>query len=318
MDGLVNPMRALVIGCGSIGRRHIRNLAGMGVRDIRVVSRRPGCLRPLGGLPARVTVIGSAAGVAADFAMICNETDRPFRRADPFLKRGMPVFIEKPVSHSLKEARRLLPWARRGKIFIAYNFRFLGAIRHIKGLLDRRVLGTVYSARFEVGQYLPDWRPGRDWKRTYSADPKRGGGVALDLSHEIDYMRYLFGDPVRHATMRSRAGGLESKVESLFEGLYQYADGFTCSVHMDYLQRIPRRTIRIVGTKAVLECDLIGKRMEILSPGRRRVLTDKRFFDLDKTYRDELAHFIRCVAGRERPLIGVPDGIRALELSGRA
>ena len=72
--------------------------------------------------------------------------------------------------------------------------RFLGAVRHIKEQLAKNLLGDIYFAQIEAGQYLPLWRE-RDYTESYSAHKSKGGGVALDLSHEIDYMRYLFGNP---------------------------------------------------------------------------------------------------------------------------
>lgn len=310
-------MKALVVGCGSIGRRHIENLARFSeIGEILVLSRRRDCLKGLKTGRTRIDLIEDIDRADAKMALICNETADHLSAALPLARRGVHLFIEKPISHSSAGVRELEGWARRRKItvFVAYNMRFLGAMKFLRHRLKNNRLGRLMSARIEVGQYLPHWRPRRDWRQSYSVDRARGGGVSLDLSHELDYMRCLFGDPMEQSVLKFQTGRLRLKAEDTFEGVYRYPGGFLCSVHLDCLQNPPRRTVRIAGEKGFVECDFLAKRITIGNAHKRTVITDRALFDFGKSYVDELRHFIRCVQGRQRPLIGIRDGVRALEL----
>lgn len=305
----------LVVGCGSIGQRRINLLLTFPeVNTVNVYTRRKASVRRWKG-NSRVRFVNSM-NVAVDCAFICNETSLHVKSALPLAARGIPLFIEKPLSHSLSEAERFCrAVSRRGlPVYIGYNLRFLGAIQLLRNLVQRGSLGRLWGARIEVGQYLPDWRPGRRWRDTYSARGAQGGGVALDLSHEVDYMRWLFGEPRGQSVATSRAGNLGINVDSLFEGIYRFKNGFLCSVHLDYLQKPPRRVIRINGSKGTVECDLLKGRVTILREGRLTVLKNRRLFDFGASYKNEMRHFFHCLKGGLPFLTSTNDGVRALEL----
>ena len=164
-----------------------------------------------------------------------------------------------------------------------------------------------------MGQYLPLWRSGRDYRVSYSASKKLGGGVALDLSHEIDYMRYIFGDPQSCKIVKAKVSSLKIDSEDIFEGIYVYSN-FVCNIHMDYLQKDMKRIIRIEGEKGAIVCDFIKKRIMIDILGKKTIVSDKKLFDLDKTYMDEILNFTKSVKYNLEPAVTLEDGVRVLEL----
>lgn len=320
MDGVVarsgKAVDVAVVGCGSIGRRHIANLAALEkVGRITVATRDPRCLEGFEH-DRRITAVGSPDDLTADIAVIANDTARHADTAALLAGRGMHLFIEKPVAITAGEAETIRSAANDAgvKVQVGYNLRFLGIMDRLRTLLAERTIGTLYFARIEAGQYLPDWRPGTDYRRSYSASAARGGGVALDLSHEIDYMRWLFGDPVSWRVMKTRVSDLEIDSDDLFEGIYRYAGNFLCTVHLDYLQPRRKRQITITGSTGTILCDLAEKRLVCTVNGRGTTYDDEGLFDLAKTYRDELRHFIRAVREDRKPMISLDDGIRALRL----
>ena len=325
-------MRVLVVGCGSIGRRHISNLLAIEkIESIVVCTKNEECLEKFGNenkieftselnnLPVSQDSRPSfSSSNEIDFAIIANETSKHIDTAVFLAERGIHLFIEKPLSHNLEKVDILRETAERKKIkiYIAYNLRFLGALQYIKDVLSRKDLGSLYFAKIEVGHYLPSWRSTIDYRKTYSAASNtRGGGVALDLSHEVDYMRYLFGDPYHWKVMKTKVSTLEIDAEDIFEGLYKYDSGFICSVHMDYLQTDTRREIRIEGSEGILEGDLIRKIIRIKDKEKKELLvTDENLFDTAKTYIEELNHFVRVIERKEEPAITLHDGISVLNL----
>ncbi len=335
-------MIALVVGCGSIGKRHIKNLLKeKEVSKIFVYSRRPDCLKdfflPTHGdkwicysresgnplthsVEGRVELINDYSGITADFAVICNETSSHISTALKLAKKGMHLFIEKPLSHELKgvSALKKIINQRKLKVFVGYNLRFLKAVEYAKDILASGVLGDLCSARIEVGQYLPDWRAGRDYRETYSASREKGGGVALDLSHELDYMCYFFGTPVKWEAMKANSGALKIDSEDIFEGVYGFSNGLICSVHMDYLRRAKRRMLSLIAGKGELTLDFIAKEIkaDFIGGKKSRVIRSKEFFDIDKTYRDEIKDFINSIKKNQPCSVGLEDGERVLKLIG--
>jgi predicted dehydrogenase len=319
-------MNVLVIGYGSIGRRHVDNLT-----HLETVTKIVVCTRPefrAGGLDlmGKVKFADSLtcalnahlAGDRFDFAVIANETSKHIDTAILLAQAGLNLFIEKPLSHNVDKLERLKKILNKSglKAFVAYNMRFLGAIRWIREELLKQSIGKPYFARIEVGQYLPSWRCDRDFRNSYSVSKERGGGVALDLSHEVDYMRFLFGEPTIWKVLSSQVSDLEMDVDDVFEGLYLFDKGFVCSIHMDYLQSRKVRTLRIVGEKGILVCDFIGNLMHmIMNNGiENTFLSDDNLFDINRTYIEELDDFIHSLHAGTDPAVTLNDGLRVLEL----
>lgn len=314
-------MRALVAGFGSAGKRHISNLLELeGMEGITVLTSHwsgewsgPPGVRFIGSLDG-IGERGAPSG--ADFAILANETGKHLETAIALARKGVDLFIEKPLSHSLEGVESLVDAVRESgvRVFVAYNMRFMGAIRRVKEELERGAVGAPYFARIEAGQFLPYWRPGSDYRKGYSGSKKRGGGVHLDLSHELDYMRFLFGDPLSWKTARAGVSSLEIDSEDVFEGIYHYGDGFICSVHLDYLQRRKTRKIIVVGSCGRIECDLVEGSIVVESRGTEERIDDERLFGLDGTYKDELAYFLDALKKGDDPEPGLHDGIAVLKL----
>lgn len=309
-------MKALVVGCGSIGKRHIKNLIKLdNIQDIPVYTKHKDCLQDIND-KGRIRLLKSLNDVEADFAIVANETYKHIDTALLLAKKGIHLFIEKPLSHNLDKVDVLREIAKKKKlkVFIGYNLRFLGAIEHIKEELRKGALGKLYFAKIEVGQYLPLWRPLRDYKDSYSASKKRGGGVVLDLSHEIDYMRYLFGEPFNWGLIKTKVSNLKIDSEDLFEGTYIYKNNFVCNVHLDYLQVPKKRDIKIVGSRGNLICDFIKQEITLKRNDSMGKIKNESLFDIDKSYIDELNSFIKAIEEDKEPEITLEDGIKALRL----
>ncbi|MFH2047115.1 MAG: Gfo/Idh/MocA family oxidoreductase [Pseudomonadota bacterium] len=316
-------MKVLVVGYGSIGRRHILNLSNIDtIEEIIVYTKIKGgfentCEKKISFIDASIMDLGTVIDRnKVDFAIIANETYKHIDAAIILAKRKIPLFIEKPLSLNLEKVDFLKEIVQKNqtKVFVAYNLRFLPAIQYLKDQITQKVLGNLYFVQIEVGQYLPYWRSNVNYTNSYSANAEFGGGVALDLSHEVDYMRFLFGEPFLWKTLKSKASELDINSEDIFEGIYQYEHGFVCHVHMDYLQSKAKRKIRIVGSKGEILCDFIEKLIDIHIPDREIRLTEENMFKMEDTYKVELQHFIETLKSNMTTAISIDDGIKVLEL----
>jgi len=175
---------------------------------------------------------------------------------------NMPIFIEKPLSHNMQgvEAlQRMLSVTGQWAV-VGYSLRFHPALQIIKDLLP--AVGTPLYARAEVGQYLPDWHPGEDYTQWYMSKEDQGGGALLDLSHEIDYMSWLFGHCASPIGVVHQVSALDITSDDLAEFTAVFGINMLGSIHMDLLDRSYNRRLRIVGSDATLAWEW-GKPVEL-------------------------------------------------------
>jgi predicted dehydrogenase len=311
--------RVLFVALGSIGRRHLANL-----RQLEPDAE-PILWRPHSGPSAVergescVASLDEALAARADVAIISAPAPWHLPFAQPLAEQGVPLFIEKPLAHSLTGVDALLHAAQSHgtPLMVGYNLRFSATLQAARQMLREGRIGRLLSLRAEAGQYLPDWRAGSDYREGVSARAELGGGALLELSHELDYTRWLAGDEVTEVTARlARLGALEIDVEDTAELLLQFAGGVQASVHLDMLQRAPHRTCRLIGTEGTLAVDLLAHRIECFSVANDRWDSWTPLVPpaANDTYLAELRHFLDCAATGAIPAITGEDGRRVLQI----
>lgn len=249
-----NQPHILVVGGGSIGQRHIKNLVapGMKVSLVEPDRGRHEQLKPL-GLTAWWTSIDNALAVSQyTGAIIATPTHLHAEVALPLLQVGLKVLIEKPLAHTVAAARLLEPY--QDLLRVGYTMRWHPAIETVKARLPQ--IGRVIHASASVGQYLPQWHPTEDYRQWYMAHHEQGGGAILDLSHELDYLQYLLG-PVAFADAVVEHVDLTLEIDSDdladIRGVLGEGVRFTC--HMDLIDRVYHRGLRILGERGTIDWD---------------------------------------------------------------
>jgi predicted dehydrogenase len=310
----------LIVGCGSIGQRHLRNLRSL--TDVEVIAFRE---RGRAGQPLAEAIVSrvvdsfeAGLGLGPDFVLISNPTSLHVPLALQAAQAGVPLFVEKPLSDSRSGVAELVALAAEKRLpcLVAYNLRFHPGLKLVQDLVHEGRLGRVLSLRAEVGQYLPDWHPGEDYRLGYSARRELGGGVVLDLSHELDYVRALLGRVTRVSAMVERVSGLEIDTEDLAEVLLRFESGAVASVHLDYLARSPNRSCRIVGSEGTLEWDYFANEVRLYEARHGEWMRlPYGPYERNQMFRAEMAHFLRCLQGREMPLVDLAEGAATLELA---
>ena len=287
-------MKALVVGYGSIGSRHVRILTELGC-STAVVSKR--------AVDFPVTYPGLAEACASGhpgYVIIANATHQHHASLAELAHLGYAgiVLVEKPLFCKSDET---VPQSIR-QLFVAYNFRFHPLIRRLKTLLAGE---HILSVQAYAGQYLPDWRPARDYRESYSARAEQGGGVLRDLSHELDYLTWLLGKSTRVSALGGHLSPLEITSDDV-SALMLVTDACpVVTLQLNYLDRLARRSILINTSKHTIEADLIAGTMTI----DREVET----FDVarDDTYR--LMHEA-VLFGSTGSLCTLDEGLETLRL----
>jgi predicted dehydrogenase len=284
-------VRIAVAGCGSIGSRHLRNLAALGCDDLVAVD--PDRER-LDRLAAETGARAAADFTGADAVLVTAPPALHLELAEQALAAGAHLFVEKPLAHSLDGVEDFVRrFEASGLVgLVGMNWKFHPAFVSLKERLAE--IGPVFSARLEFGQYLPDWHPWEDYRGGYSARRDLGGGILLD-AHEFEYARWLLGPVDAAFGLVDRTGLLETETEDAVSALLRFASGAQGEVHVDYLQRRYRRTIAIHGAEGSLTWDADG------DAG-----------DVNEMYMAEMRHFLACLAGEEEPRTTLRDAYEAL------
>lgn len=237
----------LVVGYGSIGQRHARLLQELGC-TVAVFSRRPGH----GGERGRDwggDLAAAIGDVQPAYIIVANETGEHRRSLELIAACGYArnVLVEKPLWAAPCPA---LPCAAR--VYVGYNMRFDPILQALR---ERLAGERAIAASLRVGSYLPDWRPGRDYRTTASALRAAGGGVLRDLSHEIDYAQWLFGPIERLTAVGGHASELEIETDDSFAILAVAERCPSLSLSLDYLDRKPERSVRVQTRRATFRAD---------------------------------------------------------------
>lgn len=294
----------LVVGYGSIGKRHVKNFLDIGIRPYVVTNY------PDGADACFFSTITDIPSV--EYAVIASPTIRHLDDFEAACKLGCKkILIEKPVEMNMRRAEKIKELAAKYGVvaYCAYNLRFLDAFNEIKRIVQRN-MSEIRLVKIVSGQYLPEWRPYRDYRDSYSAHRDQGGGVDLDISHELDYMLWIFGSPLNiEWVMADKISRLDIDSPDYFQGIYRYKT-FSVNVELDYIRK-KERTLRIIGeNRCILNVDFIEKKTQ--SDDLIQIGDD--CFDMDLSYRKELEVFLGT--GNGNNLATLDDGIDTLKLLG--
>ena len=313
-------MRILVIGCGSIGQRHIKNLTDI---DAGVISVFDIDKTRLSAVKARVPSVETYDNLFKAFQKIPNvafitvPTSLHVKYALTAAEKGCHLFIEKPLSHDKKNVKKLLKVIKNKNLItiIGCNMRFYWAIKKIKELLLKNRIGKIISARIEAGQYLPDWHPWEDYRKMYSARKKMGGGVILDGIHEIDYCRWFFGKADRALSMYGKLSNLEIETEDVAEMLLKFNHGPLVSIHVDYVYRDYLRGCSITGEEGTISWDYNEHSVKLYEANRRKlkVFKEPAGYDSNRIYVEEIKYFMQCVKNKVSTFNSVFDAFETLK-----
>lgn len=314
-------MRVLMVGTGSIGRRHmasLRQLVPEVAFDILREAGRPVEVDALGASVGVSTSLDEALRKRPELMVIANPSSMHLRYLLAAIDSGIPFYAEKPVLTDAAELRLLQ--ARIGAAalppnIVGCNLRFLPSLKRLRAMVQDGELGRVVRANFEAGQWLPDWRPTQDYRQSYSARRALGGGVMLDLIHEIDAARWLLGEFSSVQAQAWRGSSLDIETEDAASLLLRSCAGPVVGVQLDYVSRRPFRRYRVIGDQASAEWDLPTRRLTVSSAGEviDLALADTAF-DVGATYvqaMDNLLVAIRRGVPSAQPL---HEGLASLQI----
>jgi len=314
-------MKGLVVGGGSIGSRHLRNLTSLGVSDLALVEpddwRRENLAQEIG----LVGFHNLEQGVdwKPDFVVIATPTNLHAAQALEVARSGFHMFIEKPLAHTDENLIELADEVKcQGLItLVGCNMRFHPGLMMVKKLLDEKTIGHIVAARVEVGQYLPDWHPNEDYRLSYSAHRSMGGGIILDAIHEIDYIQWLLGEIEAVICFAGKLSHLEIDTNDTAAILFRFNSGTIGEVHLDYVQRVYSRSNHIIGDEGTIRWNYSTDetRWFSIKTNQWQIFNNPPGWQPNQMYLDEMRHFLRCLEGKSEPTLDVFRGKQVLEIA---
>ena len=301
-------MKVLIIGLGSIALKHIKALQELYPSVVIYALRRKGELsKKLEGV-IEVFNINDIEVDTLSFILISNPTAVHYQTIKEVIAYKKPLFIEKPLFSDLsKEANELVTKVEKQETptYVACNLRFLECIAKVKELIVGKRINEV---NVYCGSYLPDWRPNVDFRKVYSANKEMGGGVHIDLIHELDYVYWLFGAPIHTQSFFSNKSSLDITAYDYANYLWEY-DDFSVSVVLNYYRRDSKRTLEILTDEGTYLVDLLKNTIlyndELVFQSRQIPL---------ETYTAQMQFFVEEILNKQTKFNTIVEGYKVLEL----
>lgn len=309
-------LKILVVGFGSIGKRHTRNLLELNNIEIIICTKQKDITKKYCRF---FSSLNDAIADGPDAAIIANNTSDHIKTAIQLSKHGIHILIEKPLSNNLQGINVLTKLVKQKKLItlMGCNLRFHQNIIVIKELIQKNSIGKIISVQAESGSYLPDWHPDEDFKQNYSARDDLGGGVVLTCIHEIDYLYWFFGKVDSVFSITGQFGNLGIKSEDLSAIILKFKNGVIAELHLDYIQKPEIRRCKIIGTKGKIYWDSDSNIVKLFELDKNR-WTQKSIlkkYERNNMYKNELLHFIECVKKRKNTINPIKQGVDTMKVS---
>ena len=270
----------LICGSGSIAQRHAKNLIKLGYKNLIFFKENKTFIPQLVKKFKIYYNIDKALQNKPKVTFICNATSKHLKYALMSAKAKSHIFVEKPLSNKIHKLYDLKKILKKNKIrlMVGYMMRFHPLILRIKNLLKKNYLGKIFYIRSSWSEYLPDWHPKENYKKSYAASNKLGGGSTFTLSHEIDLVKLLLGEIKRIHTYKSYKSKLNIQAEFSTNHQIEFKNGAVAQIHLDFMQKPPERKLEIVGDKRKLYFDYYKNQISIVNRnGTVKKLIEKNF-----------------------------------------
>jgi predicted dehydrogenase len=313
-------MRFLVVGCGSIGKRHIRNLKSIGCTDIVAFDVKEERLKEVRDLGAQTfNDLDKALDQNVNAVLICSPPIFHLQNTLKAVKKGCHVFIEKPIAHTLDGLDELINLAKDKNLItmVGFNLRFDKGLLIVKKLLDEGAIGKVITSINIAGQYLPDQHPWEDYRHGYAANQSLGGGIILDGMHELDFISWFLGDIREICCFGGKLSSLEMDTEDTAAFLLKFSSNAVGTMEMDYVKRAYERTCELIGENGTIKWDFKEHAVKCYSTEKNEWITYSydAGYDINEMYVEEMKCFIKCITEHESPPVDALEGQKVLKVA---
>ncbi len=314
--------KIIIVGLGSIGLKHLNILRDLLPKSIIMVMHHNDSNKYPKKSDGVIESPADAIIFKPDLVVISNPSSFHLKTAMIFSSIKTNIFIEKPLSNNLKNIRDFISKLRDNDTFvtIGYNLRFLSSLNKLKKIIDKQLLGDIFNVTIVTGQYLPTWRKDINYTNTVSASKKLGGGVLLELSHEIDYLNWIFGDIQGVYSVNEKQSKLNLDVEDISILIFYLKSKtrnkkFNALVTLDFLRYAKKRECIVLCEKGTIRWDGMKGILEVYKQnGNKWIKLHNDPNDLAQSYIKQWKKIIQNIKSNNKPSIDIFDGIKVLEV----
>ena len=292
---------ALVIGYGSIGRKHAKILKKLRfINDVFVLTSQK-------KIPfKKINSLKQIKTIDPFYIVIASPTNKHFEQLK-FIEKNFSnkkILIEKPVFEKKRKIK-----IKKNKVFVGYNLRFLKIIEFIKKKIKKEKI--IFCSSY-CGYFLPNWRKNISYSSSYSSKKSQGGGVIFDLSHELDYLEMLFGNLKIINKVNKKISNLKINSDDFLSLNASSPKAKIIQLNINYISKKKIRTINIETEKFGLYGDLIKNKLEIVTKKRKKIKSwteDSKYY---QTYVDQ--HKAIILNKKVENLCTYKQGVNILDL----
>jgi predicted dehydrogenase len=319
----------LIVGFGSIGKRHSNNILRTTNYKLIIFSKRIDIKNQdfinFSKNKNRIKIISNFNQCLKEkpsIAFITNETNLHITFALKLAQNRIDLFIEKPLSNNIKNIETLNKIAKKKKItiMVGCNFRFYPPIKKIKEMINKKIIGKIISAQIENNSFLPDWHPDENYTQSYASRKSMGGGVTLTQIHELDYLTWIFGNIKKSVSMGGKFSNLNIDTDDLCSAILKLENNIVIELHLDYFSRPFFKRIKIRGVKGTIYWNSEENQIKIFYQNTQKwnfvklennyKLTSK---NVNQMYIDEIKYFFDCVYLKKEPMNNLNESLKILK-----
>ncbi len=327
-------MKALFLGLGGVGQRHLRNLLQI-MPDVELGAVRHSDrafeigydLQPNHDVDimekygiARLANMDEAIAWQPDFAIIASPTSAHMEQTSALVKASVPVFLEKPISADSEGLDELLALSEEKKVpvMVGYMFRFHPGVQRFMQLVAEQATGRPHTMHIQLNSYMPSWHSYEKYNEFYAGRKSLGGGAVLSEIHELDLLTAMLGAPEFVHSAGGKLSSLDLDVEDTACSLIQFdLDGrpFPVTMQMSFIQRPPTRSITLYGELGTINWEGMTSIVTINHVDNGKIQEDFSYFERNQMFIDELTHFINCLEHKTAPLSNIKSVMKGHRLA---
>ena len=303
-----------IIGFGSIGKRHSKNLLELGANVSILRSTNKKTEKDSQESSSFYFDEDDFFSNNLDGIVICNPTFLHKKFIELAVAKDLNFFCEKPLASNASDLEHLSKSITKKNLTTCcgYMMRYHKEINLIKEIIDSGQLGRITSSHINWSTYLPDWHPWEDYSESYASNSEMGGGAILTCSHEIDTMNYLFGKSELQASSFGSSDQLSTNTDDYFDAFFITEDGISVQLHVDWFSKIGNRTIRIIGDKGQLDWNFFKNRIYLKVGSKKSVLEDE--YEINNCYLDNMRDFLNCINKKIQCRSNYFNGLETLKI----
>ncbi len=302
-------MKVVMIGLGSIGKKHVDALSKMKAHQFEIFALRHS--KQSASEYSNVTNIYDLEQIdfEPDFFIVSNPTYCHFETIQSLLPFNKPMFIEKPAVMHLHEGAVLAEAFSKTNLlnYVGCNLRFLEVLKFAKAYLQKNDF-RINEINIYAGSDMPNWRPNQNFREVYSANAEMGGGIHLDFIHEIDYLYWFFGKPMDATKVLRSQSSLEITAIDYANYTFIYEE-FAASVILNYYRKDRARTFEMVTDQGTLLIEI--EKGKVYFNQEIIFTTEQSILD---TYTSQMEYFINCIETNTKPMNTFAEAFEVLKM----